>query len=115
MKKISTQTLKRKLWKVFSEFIRRRDDGLCISCGKKFEWQQTDAGHFIAKTGGLSIYFDPENVHAQCSGCNRFRHGNLVQYAIALRRKYGPDIIEELDRRRRLTRKYTAVDYSAMI
>lgn len=111
----STKALKNKLWKVFSEFVRRRDKGICISCGKQDRWKNTDAGHYIPKTAGLSIYFDERNVNAQCTGCNRFRHGNLSAYAIALRKKYGPDILEELDRLRRQTRKISPLEYQTLI
>ena len=115
MKKEGTKILKAKLWKVFSEYIRRRDEGVCISCGKVDEWQNTDAGHYVAKTKGLSIYFHEKNVHAQCTGCNRFRHGNLDAYAIALRRKYGEGILEELNEERQKTRKISAVEYKQLI
>ena len=102
----SNQILKRKFWKVFSEYIRRRDAdefGMvsCISCGKRMHWKEADAGHYIAKTGGLSIYFSETNVNCQCTGCNRYRHGNLAQYALALRRKYGEQILEKLEYDRR--------------
>ena len=37
MKKVKKQKtgqqLKKIFWKVFSEYIRRRDNGVCISCG----------------------------------------------------------------------------------
>lgn len=109
------QKLKKKFWKVFSEYIRRRDNGVCISCGKKDEWKYTDAGHYIAKTGGLSIYFDEQNVHAQCTGCNRFRHGNLAQYALALRAKYGEQILEKLEWKRRQLIQIHNEEYKRLI
>lgn len=89
--------LKLKLWEVFSKYIRQRDKGVCISCGKVDDWKRTDAGHYIPKTKGLSIYFNERNVNCQCTHCNRFMHGNLDAYAIALRKKYGNGILEELD------------------
>lgn len=107
--------LKAKLWKVFSEYIRQRDKGVCISCGKKDEWRNTDAGHYIPKTAGLSIYFDERNVNCQCTFCNRFRHGNLARYAIALRIKYGPNVLEELDKQQRQVRKITPAEYKELI
>ena len=109
------QKLKVKLWKVFSEYIRRRDQGVCISCGKKDEWKNTDAGHYIAKTAGLSIYFSELNVNCQCTGCNRFRHGNLAQYALALRQKYGEQILEKLDWQRKQSIKINNIEYKRLI
>ena len=97
--------LKKQLWTIFSKYIRIRDDGVCFSCGKKDDWKNTDAGHYVPKTAGLALYFDEKNVNCQCTACNRFRHGNLSQYALALRQKYGEKILEELEwKRRQITR-----------
>ncbi len=65
------QRLKSNLWNVFSQYIRRRDideNGMvaCISCGKLDYFKNLDAGHYIPKTYGLSIYFEERNVHPQC-------------------------------------------------
>lgn len=109
------QKLKIKFWKVFSEYIRRRDQGICISCGKVDDWKNTDAGHYIPKTAGLSIYFSEQNVNAQCTGCNRFRHGNQAQYALALRRKYGEQILEKLDWERKQSIQINNIEYERLI
>jgi hypothetical protein len=98
----TNQILKRKFWKVFSEWVRRshadqNGNVVCVSCGKVMRWQDSDAGHYEPKTSGLSIYFLEENVHPQCTGCNRFRHGNQTQYALWLRRKYGEQILDKID------------------
>ena len=113
--KLSTRVLKNRLWKVFSEYIRKRDNGVCISCNKKEDWKLQDAGHYIAKTGGLSIYFDERNVHSQCTGCNRFRHGNLPDYALALQRRYGPNILQELKDQKQKIRKISNKEYLELI
>ena len=115
IKKLKSSTLKKMLWIYFSKFIRQRDRGICISCGKVDDWKNTDAGHYVPKTAGLSIYFDERNVHCQCTGCNRFRHGNLSQYALALKRKYGEQILEEIDQKRRQIRKISAPEYESLI
>lgn len=108
--------LKKRLWLVFSAFIRKRDEKLgCISCGKHYDIKDMDAGHFIPKTAGLSIYFDERNCNAQCHTCNRWKHGNLSGYAIGLRKKYGNDILEELDRLRVQTRKISRMEYETLI
>lgn len=87
----------------------------CISCGKQDIMGLMDAGHYIPKTYGLSIYFEEKNVHAQCTGCNRFRRGNLTAYAIALRKRYGENILEELDALKHQTRKFSQSDYEELI
>ena len=114
------QRLKSNLWIVFSQYIRKRDmDGMgyikCISCGKKDIFEHMDAGHYIPKTYGLSIYFHEKNVHPQCTGCNRFRRGNLTAYAIALRKRYGESILEELDALKHQSRKFSVSDYEELI
>lgn len=111
---------KQKLWKVFSEYIRQKyadDDGYvaCISCGVVKHWKELHAGHYIPKSLGLNIYFAEKNVHPQCAGCNMFRHGNLAPYALALKKKYGEGILEELDAMRHQTRKIPEFEYLEMI
>ena len=63
----------------------------------------------------MSLYFDEKNNNVQCAACNVFKHGNLSAYAVALRKKYGPDILEELDAKRKVVKKYTRSEYEALI
>ena len=77
--------LKRKLWKVFSDYIKKRDKNICFTCGRKCEGSGAHAGHFIPKSvGGLALYFDEENVHCQCYNCNINLGGNQYIYGIKL-------------------------------
>lgn len=106
---------KAKLWKVFSQYIRQRDRGVCITCGKVDDWKKQQAGHYVARSAGLSLYFDERNVNAQCPACNLFKHGNLTNYALALMNKYGDNILNELDRERRKTKKISPKQYQELI
>lgn len=115
MRKKSLKGYKRDLWKVFSLYIRLRDNGVCISCGKKDDIRKMDAGHYIPKTAGLSIYFDERNVHCQCTYCNRHMHGNLSKYALGLIEKYGDGILQELETRRNEFIKFNIYDYQELI
>lgn len=77
MKKKTNAKLKKELWKVFSEYIRKRDKGICFTCGRKAESRGYHAGHFIAKAaGGLALYFHEDNVRGQCYNCNINLGGN---------------------------------------
>jgi len=77
--------LKRKLWKVFSDYIKKRDKNICFTCGRKCEGSGAHAGHFIPKSvGGLALYFDEDNVHTQCFNCNINLGGNQYIYGIKL-------------------------------
>jgi 5-methylcytosine-specific restriction endonuclease McrA len=112
--------LKKKLWTIFSEYIRRKDadeNGMvsCISCGVVKHYKQMHASHYIPKSLGLSIYFEEKNVHPGCVTCNLFRHGNLTSYAIALRKKYGETILEELEQQRQRMIKISPGGYEELI
>lgn len=74
-----------------------------------------DAGHFIPKNKGLAIYFIEDNIHAQCSYCNRYLSGNLYKYGKALEGKIGEKRIKELEKLSRTTKKITLAEYQAMI
>jgi len=89
------------LQKVFNKFIRTRDcagdsGGNCISCGKWFPFEELEAGHYFTTGSAPSLRFNEKNVNIQCTGCNKWRSGNLAFYSAALIRKYGKDIITEL-------------------
>lgn len=96
------EALKEKAWKVFSEWIRRRDLR-CFTCPARFwdeelgEWsiKGLQAGHF--RHGKLD--FDEININAQCQRCNHFLHGNLGEYARRLIKKYGLKEFEALNKR----------------
>jgi len=87
-RKASRKTLIKKLDRIFSLYIRLRDSDKkgfckCISCQKKFLFEDVDAGHFIGRRH-LSTRYDPENVYAQCRYCNRYLSGNQYLYSISL-------------------------------
>ena len=101
--------LKAKLWKEFSLYIRLSNsdkDGYCncISCGERHYYKDIDAGHFISKNKGNCYYFSENNVWPQCTRCNRFLHGNLLEYRRALVKKLGEQKTELLS-------KYDLVKY----
>jgi hypothetical protein len=111
---------KRKLWSIFSEYIRRRDadeNGMvkCISCPTIKHWKEVDAGHFRPKSLGLPVYFVEKNVHPQCTYCNHVKEGNAYEYGLALIEKYGKGIIEEIDGMRHTPLKWSCADYEEMI
>lgn len=120
MTKRSIPALKKRLWKYFSEFIRRLnadEDGNveCVTCGAIRHWKAMHAGHYIAKSMGTAIYFDERNVHPQCPGCNLYKRGNLARYAIFLESKYGKGILQDLDNTQRAGLKMSTADYEEKI
>jgi hypothetical protein len=112
--------LKKKLWKIFSEYIRRRDadeNGMvkCFTCPKVDHWKNLQAGHYIPQSIALSLVFHEKNVHQQCAGDNLYKRGNPTVYAIELQKRYGPTILEDLQNERVENFRYTRVDYEEMI
>lgn len=114
VKKLTKQTAKKKAWKVFSEWVRRKDaDGAgystCFTCDSKIHWKELNAGHF--KHGKLD--FDEMNVNPQCVRCNKWLSGKLDIYAFNLIKKYGLDEVAELNLRasREIYEKKSVEDY----
>jgi len=77
-------TLKRKVWKLFSEYIRLRDClettglkdyGKCITCSKIIPRTLLQAGHFIPGRHNANL-FSEEGCHAQCLT----KHSNLRMF-----------------------------------
>jgi hypothetical protein len=88
---------KNKLWKLFSQYVRRNEKGKCFTCTDVRDWKEQDAGHFIDKSYcGINLCFDERNVHCQCSACNMYKSGNIAKYALNLEANYGKGIIQEL-------------------
>jgi len=89
--------------KAFNAWVRERDRGkLCISCGvplndDAFTGGKVDASHYRSVGACSYLRFDPDNVHAACTVCNRHHSGNIVEYRIALIEKIGPERVERLE------------------
>lgn len=113
LNKKTVAQLKRKLWEVFSLYIRKRDTdqdgyGNCISCQTPLQLgtANAQAGHYIPKGRGGSHYIglprfpDDElaerNVNLQCAGCNLSEGGQFLNQEIGLRDKYGDVATDEL-------------------
>lgn len=116
-KKESLSKLKKKLWEVFSKYIRVRDKFTCFTCGRVGTGGGIHAGHFIPKSvSGLSLYFSEEAVNAQCYHCNINLSGNWLAYEEAMIRKHGKERTEELKREARgIKREYTSEEYAQLI
>lgn len=116
----SLPKLKKQLWSLFSQYVRKRDCnedgyGSCISCGVIKHYKDADAGHFLPKSLGLQVYFVEKNVHLQCSYCNLALQGNQVQYAKALVKRYGEGVLEELEQIKNTPLKLSRIDYMELI
>jgi hypothetical protein len=107
MKKAKTTgQLIKQLQPIFNKYIRLRDkDKPCISCGEYFDFDETDCGHFYAKSGYSGLRFEEDNCAKECRKCNRFDESHLIGYAENLKAKIGETDYKEL--------KLKAQDYKA--
>ena len=89
-KKLTTGKLLKKLQPIFNKYIRLRDiDKPCISCGEYVEFDNTDSGHFFAKSGYSGLRFDEDNAHKECRYCNRYDESHLIGYTENLKARIG--------------------------
>jgi len=88
------KSLKKILWKYTSRYIVSRDRNICFTCG---HWGNM-AGHFVHTGNSFNLFLDTDerNLNCQCARCNLYLNGNLVVYAINLQKKYGYEVVEEL-------------------
>lgn len=105
LNKMKTQQLKRSIRRALKDFqflVRLSSSDLngicvCCTCDKHIHWQACDGGHFISAEYARTA-FDPRNVHPQCKHCNKHRHGAPARYYEFMLRRYGKQVITELER-----------------
>lgn len=105
MRKISRKGLWKKAKETFNKWVRRRNvpgcepfDGYtntCITCKKRIPVGGLNAGHFYHGKQWQSA-MDERNVWPQCVPCNKYKHGNLIEYSEFLRTELDIDIIDTL-------------------
>lgn len=100
-KKPKLSGLAAKAWKLMSIISRTKDadkDGFvkCVTCEKVQHWKEMDAGHFFHASKQRPISYDDRNIHAQCTGCNRYRDGARDEYSCVIVKRYGPETLDEL-------------------
>lgn len=96
MSKKNLPKLKRKLWKLFSDYIKDRDGNTCFSCGRGgIEGSGWHAGHMFPSGDHAIVRYHPKNVHSQCFHCNINLGGNGAAYTERFLDVYG---IEEFRR-----------------
>lgn len=90
--------------KAFNAFIRERDKGRgCISCGS-MSAMAYHAGHYLTTKARPELRFNEYNCHLQCSHCNMYLSGNLIEYRKELVKRVGLDVVEWLEGPHELSR-----------
>lgn len=67
----------------------------CVTCGARKHWMELHAGHRYH--GKLD--FDEIQINPQCVKCNTFLSGNLGAYERYLQKKYGQEVVDNLELR----------------
>ena len=106
--------LKREAWKVFSLWIRNRDNWICYTCGAQRKGAGMHAGHFVPRSHNSTL-FDPMNNHAQCATCNIWKRGEPGIYASRLLKEYGREAFEDLVKRGRETKQFKPSELEEII
>lgn len=86
-----------------SKYVRWRDNYTCITCGSK---KNSQCGHYVSRKY-FATRFDLRNCNCQCMACNVFLHGNMDEYAMKLKEKYGKNVLEELNELKHTPVKFT--------
>lgn len=107
----SIKILKREVWELFSEYVRRseaNDQGFvqCVTCKKYLPWKGAQAGHFIHGT----LFLIPELVHSQCPNCNGPKSANLIPYKEFMLKKYGQQALDKFEYLAKRPHKYTVFE-----
>lgn len=110
----SVRQLKKLADKVFSQYIRQRDAGICFTCGIRKEPKYQQCGHYVPRQHNSTRY-DETNNHCQCMRCNVFLRGNMDEYAIRLKRKYGSKILEELNKKKHQIKQFKVDELEKLI
>ena len=101
-KVVPINSLKKKLWALFSLFIRLRDadvDGniRCCTTGNVYPWYKSQAGHYHSQRGNPALIFEEKNVHAQSPIANKLQKNNITwDYTEFMIQRYGLDEIRKM-------------------
>jgi hypothetical protein len=110
----------KKLWPVFSEFIRLRDSDekgfcKCFTCGAIRYFRQMDCGHGV-KRQHMATKYHERNNHAQCKICNGpIGGGKPKEYRVNMNKKYGAGTWEEIEFLARTVCKFGKFEIEAMM
>ena len=115
----SLPTLRAKLDRVFSEWVRRRTAGeggtvRCVACGVLKHWKDMHAGHFVSRKSTATRY-DERNVNPECPACNTFSEDHLIGYTIWMQENHGDMVIAELWAKKHQPVKMTRADYESLL
>ena len=93
-KSITLPKLLSKAQTIFNRWVRKRDqDKGCISCGAAVN----EAGHYYSQGHHSALRYNEVNTNGQCTRCNRWMHGNLINYRNGIIMRHGQNKLDLLD------------------
>jgi len=124
LKKDRVKTLKRKLWAIFSQYIRRRwadKNGMVLTCDGKFmRWQDTHCGHLLTNTersqslGGNELWYYENNFAPQSPNGNYYdADDSAKKYMLFAVGRYGEEEIKKMFHMKQTPRKFTEEELTA--
>lgn len=104
--------LLKKAQTIFNKWIRLRDaNSGCISCGREV----TEAGHYLSQGHNSAYRFNEVNTNGQCTRCNCFMHGNLIEYRKGLVKRYGEEKVLMLENAPKKVKKWSRIELDWII
>ena len=96
--------------KVFSEYIRTRDNWTCQRCQKYYNPEESNkrmglhCSHYYGR-GKWSVRFDPDNAVALCYGCHRYLGSNPADHLDFIKKRLGKEKFDRLIERKNMIAK----------
>ena len=109
-KKPSITKLKKEADKLFSQYVRLRDNNVCITCGGV----GNQAGHFQSRRYNATR-FNEQNTNAQCFRCNVLFYGEQYKYATEIDLKYGKGTAAKLTKLAKVNHPFTIEELQQII
>lgn len=108
----SLPSLKDSVQRLVNKYARLRDvnDG-CISCTGKVE----EGGHFWPMGSNSALRYNLDNINGQCTSCNRYKHGNLLEYRLKLVAKIGEKRVKYLDEHHHDKKKWSREELNELL
>lgn len=114
-KKSLEKRLRKILWDLCKEYIRRRDDGQCITCPTQKLYQEMHTGHCFGKKAHPFVRYEEINLACQCAGCNTFKEGEHAEFFAKIQELHGMEKAQELRLKAKSSMKLTIFDLEALI
>lgn len=83
--------------RVFSQYIRTRDNWTCQRCGKRYEppTSALHCSHFMGR-GKEATRFDEDNADAMCYGCHRYFTAQPAEHYLWQVKTKGQDKVDDI-------------------